>query len=322
MSDQQPTGFFEALLNSPTFWSEIVGRLGLALVSLLFFGWIVMVLSHRVQERRKKQSRGGIAADESGNTIVVELVILAPILLMLFAFLGQVLILTRIAMVTHYSAYAAARSARVHMPIADGIANKTRSTPPGTCIAGGAITQALEARPVSCDYQRLAESAARRVLVTASPTDTTLSCLGPCDVPAFFDRIDFRGRLGERGRDEAMNIRARYAYDLGTPALGPNVKVLVVFGESAIGLEGARAEDLFGADLAFTEGTNKLSSISGVRDMDLAYPVTARVTYRAQFLVPFFRNLCLRGDMCMFNATPLGNTGRYYAPVSAEVTVY
>ena len=104
------TGVWESLLESPTFWLEVVLR------GVIIFGLFVLVCFglFYLARRRYVMGKNGFLKDEAGNW-TIEFVLMAPLMTIFFVVLGQMTILMRTALVVHYSAYNAARSARVHI---------------------------------------------------------------------------------------------------------------------------------------------------------------------------------------------------------------
>ena len=285
---------FETFLRSHTFWSEVVLRFGICLVLIFAITFLFLKLARNYKRRRL--SVRSFTQDESGGGHMIEFVLMTPIILVFFLVLGQMIILTRTAMIVHYSAYSAARSARVHMPVYTGLAAK----------AGfeglGSLDATLSPRPDSEDYHAIAEMAARRVLIAASPTNKTLSCTSSCEVPSYFEAIDFSGNLGDGALEAAMGTRARYAFD------DRNVSLDLVFGEA----ESFSLDALTGSDIAIISGKND--------DKDIPYPVTASISFRAHLMAPYFANTCSSGGRCLFGVRRDGS--RYFAPIAAQVTVY
>ena len=281
------------LLRSHTFWSEVVLRFGICLGLVLALLLIFMRLGKR---RKLRLSPRSFSTDEYGGGHMIEFVLMAPVILIFFLVLGQMTILTRTAMIVHYSAYSAARSARVHMPVYSGLASKSGFDGLAT------IDSTLSPRPDSTDYHAIAEMAARRVLVAASPTNKTLGCMTSCEVPSYFDAVDFSGNLGDGALEAAMNTRARYAFDEN------NVSLDLVFGEA----DSFSLDAMSGSDIAIVLGKNDKK--------DIPYPVTASVSFRAHLMAPYFANTCTSGGRCLFGVRRDG--ARYYAPIAAQVTVY
>jgi len=284
---------FETFLRSHTFWSEVVLRFGICLVLIFAITFLFLKLARNYKRRRL--SVRSFTQDESGGGHMIEFVLMTPIILIFFLVLGQMTILTRTAMIVHYSAYSAARSARVHMPVYTGLAAKVGFE------GFASLDATLSPRPDSADYHAIAEMAARRVLIAASPTNKTLSCTSSCNVPSYFEAIDFAGKLGDGALEAAMNTRARYAFD------DRNMSLDLVFGE----VDSFNFDALTGSDIAL-KGKND--------EKDISYPVTASVSFRAHLMAPYFANTCSSGGRCLFGVRRDGS--RYFAPIAAQVTVY
>ncbi len=316
------TGLWEALLESPTFWSEVVVR-GLIIASLFLFVAILLIILHR---RKKQTKRRDFIKDESGNW-TIEFVLMAPLMTIFFVVMGQMTILMRTALVVHYSAYNAARSARVHMPSMCGQIAKVQPNLANSCGTLNQFSDYVELnkrapRPVSSNYQDIAERAAQKTLVSASPVNKRLACStgGGCEVPAYFDKIPFQGQLKNASLEAANRQRASYAYDPN------NLELELIVGELSqsdfqnkqVTLEDGTqmAARLMGPEIALTQGQNS--------DKDLGYPVTAKLTFRAHLMFPYFSNNC-ENSKCLFGAqstTDSSGQKRYYSNINAEVTVY
>jgi hypothetical protein len=315
-------GLWEALLDSPTFWSEVVLRGALILGLFISVCFVLLYLSRR----RRRMGEAGFFKDERGNW-TIEFVLMAPLMTIFFVVLGQMTILMRTALVVHYSAYNAARSARVHMPSICGTLAKVQPNLSNSCGAVNQFGDFVELnkrapRPVSRNYQEIAERAAQKTLVSASPVNKRLACSagGGCDVPDFFDKIPFQSQLKEASLVSANRQRASYAYD------PENLNLELIVGELSrsdfqnkqITLEDGTqmAARLVGPEIALTQGENA--------DSDLGYPVTAKLTFRAHLMFPYFSNNCESGK-CLFGArstTDSSGRKRYYSNINAEVTVY
>ena len=100
--------FASALWNSPTFW-PLVAWWGGGLVS----GFLVCAaLSLRWLRRPRWR---GLHADDRGVAVAVEFVLVLPLFLTILMMTVQFAVLLNGSLVTHYAAYAAARSARAHV---------------------------------------------------------------------------------------------------------------------------------------------------------------------------------------------------------------
>ena len=312
-------GFFDIMLGTSTFWTEVVFRIGL-IVGLFIF---VMVLMVFLRSRRRLAASGSrrlfsrLRKDDRGTSAMIEFVLMVPIILVFFIVLGQLIISTRNAMVVHYAAYSAARSARVHMPVLTGLGNKLTDSSFST---GSDIESFISARPDSSDYFIRAEHAARNALVTISPLNSDLDCKSSCNVPEFFKHLDLQGNLGDkRAGAGALAVRTKYAYD------DANSDLRIYFGEIATSSSAKLLNsDWTGTDIVFSNGSHQLKDGSVIpKEIDLAYPTTAELEYYSLPIAPYFANLCFgKQKKCLFGINKDLVPGRYVIPIYAKVTVY
>ena len=316
------TSVWESLLRSPTFWGEVVWR-GFIVLALFVFAFSILLYLYR---RKKRLARVGFLKDSSGSW-TIEFVLLAPLMAMFFVVLGQMTILMRTALVVHYSAYNAARSARVHMPSVCGALAKLQPGLNSTC---GTINQVADfveldkraPRPVSSNFQEIAERAAQVTLISASPVNKTLSCSSgsDCNPPDYFGKIPFNAQLQNASLENANLQRAKYAFD------PENLDLELIVGELS-------RSDFAGAQVTLEDGTQMAARLVGPEiallqgqnsDKDLGYPVTAKLTFRAHIMFPYFARNC-DNTKCLFGAKTFNDSSgkkRYYTNINAEVTVF
>ncbi len=163
---------------------------------LLLAGAAVLLLRWVARSRGPGRER---ISGTSGMAVVMDLVLVTPIFMFIMLLILQWAILMKDVLLVHHAAYAAARSAKVHL------------CPGLTGSAGLMKMRALGSLPCT-DDRRKAEDAARYVLVTASPFTSTLQCEGGCSPPSAAFEALARGTNTERNM-QAWLAQARYAFD-------------------------------------------------------------------------------------------------------------
>lgn len=243
-------GFLRALLDSPTAGREI----GLRLLMLLCVLSVGFWLTHR---RLRRSGLGVLHRDCGGMASTVALVMVTPAVLILILIFAQLVMLLDKAILVHYSAYAAARSARVWLWDFDPLDPVAR-------VGGRFAVNPLVLAERNRDVRREVEDAARFALIPAAPV---AGAGGDGKVPERVLRVlAEQGDLARRG--EVLIRQASYAFD---PA---NSNIL--FDRVALTTRPDMAWDLA------SEGD--------------AWPVRARVEFRARLDLPVVRFFGKRED--------------------------
>lgn len=192
--------YIGALLRSETFtpvlWTG--SMLGVALIGLVV--WLARRFSHRFSWRT-------LHTDVSGAATIVDFTLTFPIVLVILFFIIQLIIMLNGALIVHYAAYAAARSARVWL---------WDSTPWPSGVGLGPVVDRLRDTPVArahnnSELQRRVEQAARFALIAASPADERLSSF-PVNIPEHVLQ-QMAQVAGYAGRAAVLQRKARYAFD-------------------------------------------------------------------------------------------------------------
>lgn len=171
--------FLQALLGSASFYRSVVIHTLLALLLVVTGAWL---LGRGWRWRRLAR----LHADRGGVAMAVDAVLTLPIFLAMVMLAIQFMLLANAALITHYAAFSAARSARVWFNEANADYHWRTS---------------LEA-----------ERAARLALVAASPANPRV----PVRRPLPFPESLFRGMAvasGYPGRQGVFLRKARYAFD-------------------------------------------------------------------------------------------------------------
>ncbi|NCC26613.1 MAG: hypothetical protein EOM22_00295 [Gammaproteobacteria bacterium] len=243
-SDWLNAEFLAALLCSPTAWIEIGGRGALLLLALGLTAWLVTPLL-RVGGLRELHRRRDASAS------VVGFVLVMPFILVLVLVFAQLTMLLNKALLVHYAAYSAARSARVWMWDFDPFDWRVR-------LGGRFYVNPAVLQDRGDQVRAEVEAAARFALIPAAPVS------GPTDqggaVPdAVLRRLAQAGGLA--GRAEVLIRQARYAFD---PA---------------------------NSQIAFTTVTDprRPDLVRDLTQPGDAWPVHARVRFRARLDLPVVR---------------------------------
>jgi len=181
--------FLSALLRSPTFWGSAgvwaVWGLGCAAaLGLLLFG-----LARRVRRR-------GLLADECGTAAAVDFTLTFPVLWFFTACVVQFTFLANGAVIVHYAAYTAARSARVYSFEYDNDVVDHEK------LIGYPYVR-------SSSLRDRVEGAARFALIAASTSNTTYSS-PPLPRPVIRAIVS---AAGDPAREGPLMRKAAYAFD-------------------------------------------------------------------------------------------------------------
>jgi hypothetical protein len=203
MEPYPPAEFASVLLASPTFLPAVALWGGLCLACFVLAASLFRRMSRRVRWR-------SLHSDVRGAAAAVDFVLTLPFFLTVVLLSVQFAVLLNASMIVHYSAFAAARSARVWVvestadnlnllgdPIPD-------STPFGDLNPFGTPFVSQEAR------QR-AEDAARFALIAASPADPEIRSSGGTPPQGVLAQMAAAGDLPDRS--DALLQKARYAFD-------------------------------------------------------------------------------------------------------------
>jgi len=197
--------FARALSTSPTFLPQMAPLVAIAFVAPVA---LVLHLWRRARRPVGEASPGALHADRRGVVVASDFaLVILPVILFTLGIL-QTAWLMRETVIVHYAAYAAARSARVHLcpPLPESLAlSMMRARGEGDCT----------------DDLGRAEAAARLALVSAAPP-WGIPCLGACEVPEAALSAIARN-TGNAARLAALRDQARYAFD------ADNVRVDVGF---------------------------------------------------------------------------------------------
>lgn len=210
------SAFLEALLRSPTFWLPSNGA---ALAGTAGLAALLLVLSALLLGTRPgRRARADLAADETGSVTALDLVLVTPLFVLFMFMVFQFAILSKNHLFTHYAAYQAARSARVHFcPIIPlGAADVVNRMPCRDSAAAGK-----------------ADLAARLALIPAAPY-RQVRCSSGCAYPDAVLRAVF-STTGQFSLSRAMTRQARYMFDK------QNVKVTVQRAPLAMYARGVRS---------------------------------------------------------------------------------
>jgi hypothetical protein len=250
------SNFIGVLLRSRTFveilltWGTLTA--GLAVMAVL----MARRLCRRVSWR-------ALHTDTSGAATVVDFALTLPIFLIILLLIIQLMIMLNGALIVHYAAYAAARSARVWMWDADPWRLGTVLDPSLERLLKNPWVLANRSDEVR---QRI-ERAARFALIAASPADVRLPS-SPVDVPESTIRA-MAQTAGYARRAGVLLRQARYAFD------PQNARI----------------------DVEVTTGSNRLEVLPDLLKTADAWAVTATVSFRLHLGIPVARVLGTnRGD--------------------------
>ncbi len=200
--------FLAALWRSPTFVAALSGY-GLALMVAVVAGLAGLGF---LRARRRRRPRGlgclardgrlagngrHLAGDERGVVLAAELVLVVMPVILFVLLVAQICWMMRETVILHYAAFAAARSARVHLcpPIPDP----------------RAVLRSPMGRAGCTGDRRRAETAARMALVAASPP-WGIPCQSSCVIPREA-LVAIARETGVSAQSPAILDQARYAFD-------------------------------------------------------------------------------------------------------------
>lgn len=189
-------GLFYALISSVSFYRTAVwwGLLSLTLLVILI--WLLTRL-------RPMISLKTLASDQRGSSVAIDFVLTLPIFLTLLLLIVQYALMSHTALLVHYAAYSAARSARVWMWDKQDMRPWPRPVP--------ALRTPDSLSNSSPEVQRRAETAARFALIAASPADVSIQ-RSPTQMPHSV-LSSMAKASGLEGREQALINKAEYAFD-------------------------------------------------------------------------------------------------------------
>lgn len=191
--------FFYALISSASFYHTAIwwAVLSLALLSLSIPVWI------RLRSSLSSLTISNLHKDERGSSVAIDFVLTLPIFLTLILLIVQYALMSHTALLVHYSAYNAARSARVWMWDKQDVRPWPRLIP--------ALRTPSALKNSSEEVQQRAETAARFALIAASPADVSIK-RSAAQIPNSVLRA--MAKVGGLADREAVLInKARYAFD-------------------------------------------------------------------------------------------------------------
>lgn len=194
--------FLAILLRSPSFWNTVVWYVALCLLCI----FLLMLLSKRLLIR--SQSIKNLSENQSGAASAVDFVLTIPIFTVVVMLIIQFGLIAHGALIVHYSAYSAARSARVWLWDIDPYR-----------VAGIPLTKAyknpLLIKQNEKNVQPVIEQAARYALISASPANGRVPCRGSCTSIPDKWLSQIAQTPGLSSSSSVFLKKARYAYDSG-----------------------------------------------------------------------------------------------------------
>jgi len=184
------------LFSSLSFYRTTIWWAMLSLGLFVFLIWLLMRL-------RKSVSLCSLAGNDQGSSVAVDFVLTLPIFLTLLLLIVQYALMSHTALLVHYAAYSAARSARVWMWDAPDMRLWPRPIP-------GLRNPASRINP-SPEVQIRAETAARFALIAASPADKSIQ-KSPIQMPVSVLNA-LAKTAGLDGREQVLMNKAAYAFD-------------------------------------------------------------------------------------------------------------
>ena len=201
MEHYSPAEFASVLLASPTFLPAVALWGGLCLACFVLAAALLQRMSRRVRWR-------SLHSDVRGAAAAVDFVLTLPFFLTVVLLSIQFAVLLNASMIVHYSAFAAARSARVWV---------MESTADDLNIVGSMIPDMISdmipsgAPNVSQEARQRAEDAARFALIAASPADPEIRSSGETPPQRVLEQMASAGGLPDRS--DVLLQKARYAFD-------------------------------------------------------------------------------------------------------------
>jgi hypothetical protein len=256
MSSMLDYEFIVVLLRSETFAAILLQWGGCCVALAVIAGRMTRHLGRRLAWRP-------LHPNVLGAATAVDFALTFPVFLVILLLVIQLMILLNGALIVHYAAYTAARSARVWMWDAD---------PWRSGAVLGTSAERLLRNPIvqgnrSDEVRQRVERAARFALIAASPADERLAS-SPVDTP---ERIihEMAQTAGHVGRAVVLLRKARYAFD-------PQ--------NSQVAFD-------------YEQGANKPELVPDLLKTADAWAITATVSFRLHLAIPVARLLgSNRGD--------------------------
>ncbi|GEM_PF-1509736 len=287
MTSRFDAEFVDLLLHSPTFWNTAGLWMGLSVL-------LALSLLYWLRCRACRQCRA-VAGDTSGAAGAVDMVLTLPIFIVIVLLIVQFAILANGALIVHYAAYTAARSARVY-------------NDKFVCLLY------LQSRPNLCRQQQAVyERAARFALIAASSSNPYLRCRGNCEVPeSILATLVAASGNPQNRADNVLKVagfsfrstparallrKARYAFDSGNSKINVTTPPLAYL--PAVQQGGQNA------DGAFSRVMKAAAAVLPV--------VTAKVSFDLHMLLPVGRLIP--------GTQQREQDGHYYKTATAEVTL-
>lgn len=239
--------FLIILIQSPSFWATVVWYSLLCILCLC----ILSILARKLFS--SAQSLRNLSSDQSGAAAAVDFVLTIPIFTVVVMLIIQFALIAHAALIVHYSAYSAARSARVWLWDIDPYR-----------VAGIPMTKAYKNPLLIKQNQKIfqpkIEQAARYALISAAPANGRVPCRGNCtSIPEKWLH-QIAQTPGLSSSSDVFLRKARYAYDSGNSDI--NV--------------------LYGGELL----KKYPNYINDYQQFSEAWPVGARVTFKYHLHLP------------------------------------
>ncbi len=187
---------FYTLFSSLSFYRTAVWWSVLSLMLLAIFIWLLWRVRPTINFKHFR-------SDQRGSSVAVDFVLTLPIFLTLLLLIVQFALMAHTALLVHYAAYSAARSARVWMWDQVDVRPWPRTLP-----ALRSPAARINHHP---EVQQRAETAARFALIAASPADPDIQ-----NKPAGIPRSILTAMAnisGLKGREQVLIAKAAYAFD-------------------------------------------------------------------------------------------------------------
>lgn len=242
------SNFIALLLRTPSFWETVVWY---SFLCVLCSG-LIFILARKLFSTVRTLKH--LSSDQSGAAAAVDFVFTIPIFTAVVMVIIQFGLIAHAALIVHYSAYSAARSARVWLWDIDPYR-----------VPGIPLTKAyknpLLIKQNRSIYQPKIEQAARYALIAASPASGRVPCRGICTSIPDKWLTQIAQTPGLSSDKDVFLRKARYAYDSGN---------------SDITL-------LYGGDLL----SQHSNYIDDYKQFSEAWPVSAQVSYKFHLNLPF-----------------------------------
>ena len=183
--------FFGVLVQSKTFFNTLVEPVAVVLLGVLAIYFVLKSYVFRTKGERLFSSKS-LVDDQSGAASAVDFVMVIPFFMFIMCLFVQMAMIVNASLIVHYSAFSAARSARVHF-------------------CDRSVAEYPRGYYLGCDRnraQREAEKAAKFVLIAASPVDSSVSSSGspPQDILNWLSQQYLE-------RSSPLVTQARFAFD-------------------------------------------------------------------------------------------------------------